>query len=323
MRSGKFDAEQAAGIRAVVRPDPVQVVAVTGGKGGVGKTSVAVNLSAALAAQGKRVLLFDGDMGLANVDVLLGLTPRHTLEHVLDGRCTLEEAVIETPLGFRILPGASGVARLAGLSTAEHLGLVQAFSHLTAGIDVLVVDTAAGIADSVRQFCQAAQQVLVVLRDEPASLTDAYALIKLLNRNHGVRRFRILANMSPAPGAGEGLFRKRRQGRVFFDRDHGFGEAGDDGGGVAKPAPEIEHHLVRLDVEHIEHLRQRPRLEQDAAGGDRQVLAHIGCLALVARYVDFAGDGKHRLDDGEFRHVRGADLRIQHRRAPRSEIRHL
>jgi flagellar biosynthesis protein FlhG len=208
MRSGKFDAAQAAGIRAVVRPDPVQVVAVTGGKGGVGKTSVAVNLSAALAAQGKRVLLFDGDMGLANVDVLLGLAPRHTLEHVLDGRCTLEEAVIETPLGFRILPGASGVARLAGLSTPEHLGLVQAFSHLTAGIDVLVVDTAAGIADSVRQFCQAAQQVLVVLRDEPASLTDAYALIKLLNRNHGVRRFRILANMSPAPGAGEGLFRK-------------------------------------------------------------------------------------------------------------------
>lgn len=208
MRSGKFDAVQAAGIRAVVRPDPVQVVAVTGGKGGVGKTSVAVNLSAALAAQGKRVLLFDGDMGLANVDVLLGLAPRHTLEHVLDGRCTLEEAVTETPLGFRILPGASGVARLASLSTPEHLGLVQAFSHLTAGIDVLVVDTAAGIADSVRQFCQAAQQVLVVLRDEPASLTDAYALIKLLNRHHGVRRFRILANMSPAPGAGEGLFRK-------------------------------------------------------------------------------------------------------------------
>jgi len=208
MRSTKFTAAQAAGIRAAVRPDPVQVIAVTGGKGGVGKTSVAVNLAAALAAQGKRVLLFDGDMGLANVDVLLGLTPRHTLEHVLDGRCTLEEAVIESPLGFKVLPGASGVARLSELSTAEHLGLVQAFSHLTAGLDVLVVDTAAGIADSVRQFCQAAQQVLVVLRDEPASLTDAYALIKLLNRNNGVRRFRILANMSPAQGAGEAVFRK-------------------------------------------------------------------------------------------------------------------
>jgi len=208
MRSAKFSAAQAAGIRAAVRPDPVQVIAVTGGKGGVGKTSVAVNLAAALAAQGKRVLLFDGDMGLANVDVLLGLTPRHTLEHVLDGRCTLEEAVIESPLGFKVLPGASGVARLSELSTAEHLGLVQAFSHLTAGLDVLVVDTAAGIADSVRQFCQAAQQVLVVLRDEPASLTDAYALIKLLNRGNGVRRFRILANMSPSQGAGEAVFRK-------------------------------------------------------------------------------------------------------------------
>ena len=208
MPSGKFDSAQTAGIRAAVRPDPVQVIAVTGGKGGVGKTSVAVNLATALASQGKRVLLFDGDLGLANVDVLLGLTARQTLEHVLDGRCTLEEAVIDTPLGFKVLPGASGVARLANLSTAEHLGLVQAFSHLTAGLDVLIVDTAAGIADGVRQFCQAAQHVLVVLRDEPASLTDAYALIKVLHRDHDVRRFRILANMSAAPGAGEALYRK-------------------------------------------------------------------------------------------------------------------
>jgi len=208
MHSGRFDSSQAAGIRAAVRPDPVQVIAVTGGKGGVGKTSVSVNLATALAAQGRRVMLFDGDLGLANVDVLLGLSARHTLEHVLDGRCTLEEAVLDTPLGFKVLPGASGVSRLASLSTTEHLGLVQAFSHLTTGLDVLIVDTAAGIADGVRQFCQAAQHVLVVLRDEPASLTDAYALIKVLHRDHGVRRFRILANMSAAPGAGEALYRK-------------------------------------------------------------------------------------------------------------------
>jgi flagellar biosynthesis protein FlhG len=207
MPSASFDTVQTAGLRAAVRPDPVQVIAVTGGKGGVGKTSVAVNLAAALAAQGERVLLFDGDLGLANVDVLLGLAPQHTLEHVLDGRCTLEEAVVQTPAGFGVIPGASGVSRLSELSTAEHLGLVQAFSHLTAGLDVLIVDTAAGIADSVRQFCQAAQNVLVVLRDEPASLTDAYALIKVLSRSHGVRRFRIVANMS-APGAGDALFRK-------------------------------------------------------------------------------------------------------------------
>jgi flagellar biosynthesis protein FlhG len=208
MASGKFDAAQTAGIRAVVQPDPVRVIAVTGGKGGVGKTSVAVNLAAALSQHGKRVLLFDADLGLANVDVLLGLAPRYTLESVIEGRCTLDEAVIDTPMGFKILPGASGVARMTELSTIEHLGLVQAFSQLSAGLDVLLVDTAAGIADSVRQFCQAAQHVLVVLRDEPASLTDAYALIKLLNRKHSVQHFSILANMSMPLGAGEGLYRK-------------------------------------------------------------------------------------------------------------------
>jgi flagellar biosynthesis protein FlhG len=218
MSSGKFNAEQTAGLRSALRPDPVQVIAVTGGKGGVGKTSVSINLAASLASQGKRVLLLDGDLSLANVDVLLGLAPPHTLEHVLDGRCTLEEAVMPTSAGFSVIPAASGVARLASMSTAEHLGLVQAFSNLTTGIDVLIVDTAAGIADSVRQFCQAAQHVLVVVRDEPASMTDAYALIKVLNRSHGVQRFRILANMCSEPGAGEVLFRKlERVSSRFLD----------------------------------------------------------------------------------------------------------
>src|SRR5690606_27043175 len=205
---GGFTEAQAAGIRAAVHPGPVQVIAVTGGKGGVGKTCVAVNLAAALAAQHKRVLLLDGDLGLANADVQLGITPRFTLEHVLDGRCTLEEAVVDTPAGFRLIPAASGVARLAQLSTAEHLGLVPAFSHLTLGLDVLIVDTAAGIADGVRQLCQAAQHVLVVVNDEPASLTDAYALIKVLHRSHGLRHFQILANRSVGVGSGEQLFRK-------------------------------------------------------------------------------------------------------------------
>ncbi len=203
-----FSAEQTRGIRAVTRPDPVQVIAVTGGKGGVGKTCVAVNLAAALAAEHQRVLLLDGDLGLANADVQLGLAPRCTLEHVLDGRCTLEEAILDTPAGFKLIPAAAGVARLASLTTAEHLGLVQAFSQLTCGLDTLIIDTAAGISDSVRQFCQAAQHVLVVLRDEPASLADAYATVKVLHRKHGVQRFKVLANMSAGTGCGEALFRK-------------------------------------------------------------------------------------------------------------------
>src|SRR6476646_1199607 len=188
--------------------NPVQVIAVTGGKGGVGKTTVAVNLAASLAARGKDVMLLDGDLGLANVDVFLGLTPRLTLAYVLAGYCTLEEVIIEAPQGFRVVPAASGIAQLAELDPMTHLGLVRAFGDLTMDLDVLVVDTAPVSAGSVLQFSQAAQQVLVVLCDEPASLTDAYALIKILSRDHGVKQFRVLVNQSRGRGLGQSLFQR-------------------------------------------------------------------------------------------------------------------
>jgi flagellar biosynthesis protein FlhG len=187
---------------------PVRVIAVTGGKGGVGKTSVAVNLATGLAAAGRRVVLLDGDLGLANVDVLLGLSPRYTLAHVLSGERTLDEILVSAPQGFKIVPAASGAADLASMAGAGHLGLVQAFSSLATRLDVLIVDTAAGIAPGVLQFSQAAQHVLVVVTDEPASLTDAYALIKVLSRDHGVSRFRVVSNMSRSAGEGETLFKK-------------------------------------------------------------------------------------------------------------------
>jgi flagellar biosynthesis protein FlhG len=187
---------------------PVQVIAVTGGKGGVGKTSVAVNLATALAARDKRVLVLDGDLGLANVDVLLGVTPRRTLAHVLAGQCTLEESVTPTPYGFAVIPGASGISRLADLGTLEAAGLVRAFSDLAQRLDVMIVDTAAGIGTSVTTLAQAAQQVLVVVCDEPASITDAYALLKVLSREHGVTQFRVVANQVRLRGEGLHLFRK-------------------------------------------------------------------------------------------------------------------
>jgi flagellar biosynthesis protein FlhG len=187
---------------------PVRVIAVTGGKGGVGKTSVSVNLATGLAAAGRRVVLLDGDLGLANVDVLLGLSPRYTLAHVLSGERTLDEILVEAKQGFKIVPAASGAADLAALGSAGHLGLVQAFSGLATRVDTLIIDTAAGIAPGVLQFSQAAQHVLVVVTDEPTSLTDAYALIKVLSRDHGVSRFRVVGNMAREAGEGETLFKK-------------------------------------------------------------------------------------------------------------------
>jgi flagellar biosynthesis protein FlhG len=202
--------------KAQARPDgvgrahhsPVQVIAVTGGKGGVGKTTIAVNLASSLAARGKQVMLLDGDLGLANVDVFLGLTPRLTLADVLSGSCTLEEILLDAPQGFKVVPAASGIAQLAELDTLTHVGLVRAFGDITSRVDIMVIDTAPGIAGSVLQFSQAAQQVLVVLCDEPASLTDAYALIKILSRDHGVKQFRVVVNQVRGRGMGQALFQR-------------------------------------------------------------------------------------------------------------------
>jgi len=173
---------------------PVKVIAVTGGKGGVGKTTVAVNLGVALAQRGREVLLVDADLGLANVDVMLGLNPRFNLAHVVSGECALEDAIVTGARGLNVIGAASGVKRMGSLTNAEHCGIVRAFDELYHRIDVMLVDTAAGLGDSVLTFCQAAQEVLVVVCDEPASLTDAYGLIKVLSRDHGVGRFHVVAS---------------------------------------------------------------------------------------------------------------------------------
>jgi flagellar biosynthesis protein FlhG len=200
--------DQAAGLRRMVSPEPVRVIAVTGGKGGVGKTNISINLAVAMADQGKRVMVLDADLGLANIDVVLGLHPDYDLSHVLRGERTLEEVLIEGPSGVQVAPAASGVQQMAELSEAEHAGLIRAFSDVGSGLDAMVVDTAAGISDSVVSFSRAAQEVVVVVCDEPASITDAYALIKLLNREYGIDRFRILSNMARGAQEGRDLYRK-------------------------------------------------------------------------------------------------------------------
>uniref|UniRef100_UPI002FE4A50C MinD/ParA family protein n=1 Tax=Thiosocius teredinicola TaxID=1973002 RepID=UPI002FE4A50C len=192
----------------MVNPRPVRAIAVTGGKGGVGKTNVSVNLGVAAAEIGKKVMLLDADLGLANIDVVLGLHPQHDLSHVMRGECSLEDVLVEGPNGMKVIPGASGVQSLAELSPAEHTGLIRAFSELAADTELLIVDTAAGISDTVLSFSRASHEIVVVVCDEPASITDAYAIIKLLNRDYGHQRFRILANMIRSAQEGRELYTK-------------------------------------------------------------------------------------------------------------------
>jgi len=187
---------------------PVQVIAVTGGKGGVGKSNVSVNMSIALAEMGRRVVLLDADLGLANIDVLLGITAKNNISNVLNGEISLRDVLVNGPGGVRIIPAASGTQEMATLQPEEHAGLIRAFSTISDQLDVLVVDTAAGIGDGVVSFVKASQEVVVVVTDEPTSITDAYALIKLLNKDHGLFRFRILANMVKTPQEGHNLFAK-------------------------------------------------------------------------------------------------------------------
>ena len=200
--------DQAEGLRRVVAPKQVKIIAVSSGKGGVGKTNVSVNLAISMAKQGKEVILMDADLGLANVDVLLGLNTEYDLSHVMKGERTLEEIMVEGPSNIKVIPASTGISDMANLTPSEHVGLINAFSELSCAVDVLIIDTGAGISDSVINFCGASQDVVVVVHDEPASITDAYAFIKVMSRNHKVSRFHILANMTHDAREGQELFIK-------------------------------------------------------------------------------------------------------------------
>jgi len=200
--------DQAAGLRKMSKPRPVRVLAVASGKGGVGKTNVSINLGLAMVAEGKKVMLMDADLGLANIDVMLGLHPQYNLSHVISGERTLEEIIVKGPQGLQVVPASSGTQVMAELTPAQHAGMIQAFSEIGNDLDVLIIDTAAGISDSVVSFTRAAQEVIVVVCDEPTSITDAYALIKLLNRDYGIQRFRVLSNMVHSMQEGRDLYIK-------------------------------------------------------------------------------------------------------------------
>lgn len=207
--------DQAQTLRRMAAQNRVQAVgndlrtiAITSGKGGVGKTNVVVNLALELARLGRKVLLIDADLGLANVDVVLGLAPKYSINDVIHGEKTLQEIVVEGPRGIKILPASSGVSELSQLGNDEKLMILQELDSFDTDADTVLIDTAAGISDMVLYFNTAAQERIVVATGEPTSLTDAYALIKVLYTKRQERRFKILVNNVPDARAAKEVYRK-------------------------------------------------------------------------------------------------------------------
>ncbi|OPL16127.1 MAG: flagellar synthesis regulator FleN [delta proteobacterium ML8_D] len=197
------------------RNKEIRVIAITSGKGGVGKTNIAANLAYIFSKMGQRVLLLDADTGLANIDVILGITPEFSLFHVLHGEKTLSEVTVQGPGGIKILPATSGIQEMADLSEDQKNTLLKELDFFLGDMDFAFIDTAAGIAENVVYFNMLAEEMIVVVSPEPTSLTDAYALIKLLYHSCGATRFKLLVNMVTSSGEAKEVY-----GRLNNATDH-------------------------------------------------------------------------------------------------------
>jgi len=185
-----------------------RVISITSGKGGVGKTNVVANLAFAFTRMGRRVLVLDADLGLANIDVLLGLTPQYTIEHFLNGEKSLSEILIKGPGGMSIMPASSGVYELVDLDENQKLFLLNEVDLIADQIDLLLIDTGAGISSNVLYFNMAAQESIVIATPDPTSITDAYALIKVLSTQFNKKDFMILINLVNSGQEAKEVFEK-------------------------------------------------------------------------------------------------------------------
>jgi len=185
-----------------------RVIAVTSGKGGVGKTNIVGALALFFSGRGQKVMILDADLGLSNIDVLFGLSPQRNIEHVIAGESKMSDIVVDGPGDVRILPASSGNEWLTHLEESQKMKLVDELDDFDEEVDVLLVDTGAGIAGNVLFFCEASHEIIVVVTPEPTSITDAYALVKVMSIQYGGHRFKVLVNM--AAGASEGIETFRR-----------------------------------------------------------------------------------------------------------------
>ncbi|WP_373049418.1 MinD/ParA family protein [Vulgatibacter sp.] len=195
-------------IQSLLGGEPLRVIAVTSGKGGVGKSTISTNLAVLVARAGSRVLLVDADLGLANADILLGIRPRHHLGDVLRLEVPVRDVLAEGPHGIRVLSAGSGLQHLTQLAELEKLRLLGALDELEEEFDFVIVDSPAGIGDNVLFFVGAAQEALLVVSPEPTSLTDAYAAVKALSQSAGVRHFDVLVNPAASEAQAREVFGK-------------------------------------------------------------------------------------------------------------------
>jgi flagellar biosynthesis protein FlhG len=185
-----------------------RVLSITSGKGGVGKTAVVSNIAVSLAKQGKKVLIIDADLGLANIDVVLGISPEYNLNHFFNGERTLEEVMVEGPYVLKILPAGAGVLEYSRLDGLLKMRLIDSLDALEEHFDVVLIDTEAGISDNVTYFNVAAQDILVVTTPEPTAITDAYALMKLLSTQYHQKKFLLAVNAVRSADEGLDVFEK-------------------------------------------------------------------------------------------------------------------
>ena len=184
-------------------PPRARVIAISSGKGGVGKSNLSINLALSLCKLGRQVILFDADLGLANADVLLGLQPRYNLTHFFQGGRSLQEIMVEGPLGLKVIPSGSGISQLADLGVQERERVLSHFALIEDQADYLLVDTGAGISKNVTSFAQAADEVIVVTTPEPTARLDAYGLIKVLASENYAGKLQVVVNMAESPAEGE------------------------------------------------------------------------------------------------------------------------
>ena len=184
-----------------------QVITVTSGKGGVGKTNIVGNLAIALKRLGKRVLILDADLGLANIDIIFGLTPKYNINHVINGERDIADILIKGPEDIYIIPAGSGIQELSQLTEGQKLNLLSEFDAIDDWFDIFLIDTGAGISSNVIYFNIAAAERIVLVTPEPTSITDAYALIKVLYTKHGTNTFKILVNMTKGAEEAESVYK--------------------------------------------------------------------------------------------------------------------